>query len=95
MGRIQETFQARADLAEIWLYIARNDEAAADRFLEMIDQKLMLLSDSPYLGRERFDLSPELRSFSVKSYVIFYRPLSNGIEVIRVLHGARDLENLF
>ncbi|MDR9893855.1 hypothetical protein G7B40_004600 [Aetokthonos hydrillicola Thurmond2011] len=41
MGRIQETLQARADLADIWQYIGRNDEAAADRVLEMIDQKLI------------------------------------------------------
>ena len=95
MGRLQETLQARADLADIWQYIARNDEAATDRVLEMIDQKLILLSDSPYLGKERFDLYSELRSFAVKSYLIFYRPLNNGIEVIRVLHGARDIENLF
>lgn len=95
MGRIQETLQAQADLADIWQYIARNDEAAADRVLEMIDQKLILLSDSPYLGKERFDLSSELRSFAVKNYLIFYRPLNNGIEVIRVLHSARDMENLF
>jgi toxin ParE1/3/4 len=95
MGRIQQTLQAQADLTDIWQYIGRNDEAAADRLLEMIDQKLILLSDSPYLGKERFDLCAELRSFAVKSYLIFYRPLNDGIEVIRVLHGARDIENLF
>jgi len=30
-----------------------------------------------------------------KNYVIFYRPISEGIEVIRVLHGGRDIERLF
>jgi toxin ParE1/3/4 len=40
-------------------------------------------------------LSPRLRSFPVKNYVIFYRPLEDGIEIVRVLHGAQDLPPLF
>jgi toxin ParE1/3/4 len=36
-----------------------------------------------------------LRSFPVGSYVIFYRPIEEGIEVIRVLHSARDIEDIF
>jgi len=47
------------------------------------------------MGRSRFDLSPELRGFPVGSHLIFYRPAVDGIEVIRVLHGARDIPKLF
>jgi len=46
-------------------------------------------------GRSRFDLSPELRGFPVGNYLVFYRPASDGIEIIRVLHGARDIPELF
>jgi toxin ParE1/3/4 len=49
----------------------------------------------PQLGRRREELSPRLRSFPVGRYVIFYRPLENGIEIARVLHGARDFPPLF
>ncbi|MGH7989069.1 MAG: type II toxin-antitoxin system RelE/ParE family toxin [Limisphaerales bacterium] len=49
----------------------------------------------PLLGREREELLPRLRSFPVSRYVIFYRPMENGIEVVRVLHGARDFPPLF
>jgi toxin ParE1/3/4 len=46
------------------------------------------------MGRERPDLRAGLRSFTVGSYLIIYRPLADGIEVVRVLHGARDLAKL-
>jgi toxin ParE1/3/4 len=38
---------------------------------------------------------PALRSLSVGNYLIFYRPLADGIEIVRVLHGARDIDSLF
>ena len=49
----------------------------------------------PDMGRLREDLSAGLRSFSVGNYVIFYRPMKGGIEIARVLHGARDFPPLF
>jgi toxin ParE1/3/4 len=50
-----------------------------------------LLSEFPGLGRPRDELAESLRSFPVGNYVIFYLPLGDGINVIRVLHGARDI----
>jgi toxin ParE1/3/4 len=47
------------------------------------------------MGRIRSDLLPNLRSFPVGNYVIFYFPADDGIEVIRILHGARDIQQLF
>jgi toxin ParE1/3/4 len=47
------------------------------------------------MGREREELSARLRSFAVGNYVIFYRPAKDGIEVVRILHGARDFPPLF
>lgn len=96
MGQIIRSPEARDDLAEIWLYIAiaQDNQAAADQVLESINQKLILLSDSPLLGRERQDLAVGLRSFPAGSYVIFYRPIDGGIDVVRVLHGARNVEEL-
>ncbi len=49
----------------------------------------------PYMGRQREELAARLRSFPVGSYVIFYRPIDDGIEVARILHGARDFPPLF
>jgi toxin ParE1/3/4 len=47
------------------------------------------------MGRVRDELVPSLRSFPVGKYVIFYRPIENGIEIARILHGARDLPSIF
>jgi toxin ParE1/3/4 len=47
------------------------------------------------MGRSRSELAPGLRSFPVGAYIIFYRPLDNGIEVAQVVSGNRNLEPLF
>ncbi|WP_235578386.1 type II toxin-antitoxin system RelE/ParE family toxin [Pseudorhodoferax sp. Leaf267] len=82
---------AYADLADIWSYIADDSEQQADLFLDMLDVRLALLATQPEMGRERPELAPRLRAFPVKRYVVFYRPMRDGIEVLRVLHSARDV----
>jgi toxin ParE1/3/4 len=47
------------------------------------------------MGAERSDLATALRSWPLDNYLIFYKPLPDGIEVLRVLHGARDLPPFF
>ncbi|MEH1999071.1 MAG: type II toxin-antitoxin system RelE/ParE family toxin [Nostoc sp.] len=86
---------AETDLLDIWNFIANDSFEKADQFLLNIDSKLKILAENPSLGRQRDSLIPNLRSFPVKSYLIFYCPINQGIEVIRVLHGARDIQNLF
>jgi toxin ParE1/3/4 len=83
--------RAKSDLVEIWDYIADDSEARADAFIDRIDQKFRTLTQRPGIGRLRGELAVGLRSFPVGRYVIFYRPLSNGVEIVRVLHSARDL----
>ena len=47
------------------------------------------------MGRARPELAAELRSLPVGKYTIFYLPLSNGVQIVRVLHGARDIDAIF
>ena len=94
MKRPRLTDRAEADLEECWLYIARDDPRSATRFIETILQKCELLAEQPGIGRGRSDLSSDLRSFVVGRYLILYRPIEDGIEVVRVLHGARNIEAL-
>jgi toxin ParE1/3/4 len=54
-----------------------------------------MLVSNPGMGRKRDSLALNLRSFPVGNYLIFYRPINQGIEVIRILHGARDILSLF
>ena len=87
--------RARSDLAEIWDYIADDNETRADAFVDTIDSKFHLLAGQPDIGRVRNDLADGMRSFPVGRYVIFYRVVPKGVEIVRVLHGARDVDALF
>lgn len=95
MGRVRRTPQSKVDYLEIWLYVANDSIDAADRLVKTFDDKLKLLADNPGIGPVRDDLARELRSFPVGSYVIYYRPVKGGIELMRILHGARDARRAF
>ena len=87
--------RALSDLAEIWDFIADDSEARADDFLATIDARFRTLSQYPAMGRSRGELMEGIRSVPVGRYVIFYLPFTDGVEIVRVLHGARDIENIF
>ena len=91
--------RALADLAEIWAYIAQQsaDDSPdqADAFVDLVDSKFHSLSRRPGVGRRRPELSSDIRSLAIGRYVVFYLPLPRGIEVVRVLHGSRDIESIF
>jgi toxin ParE1/3/4 len=86
---------AQQDFRDIWRYIATDNAGAADNLLRRIDAKLDLYADNPSMGRTRDELVPGLRSFPVGNYPVFYRAVPGRIELVRVLHGARDLKQLF
>jgi toxin ParE1/3/4 len=87
--------RASADLIEIWEYIAADNMDAADALIDRIDAKFQAIAAQPSMGRDRSELAPALRSLPIPPYVIFYRPMDGGIEIVRVLHGARDIEAQF
>jgi toxin ParE1/3/4 len=95
MGTVLRTSQAHLDLVKLATDVGEENAAAADRLLDEIDGRCRLLAQFPEMGRKREELAPRLRSSVVGHYVIFYRPMADGIQVIRVLHGARDLPRLF
>jgi toxin ParE1/3/4 len=86
---------ALQDYRDIWKYIAADNPDAADSLLAKIDLKLELYARYPKMGQNRDDLSPDIRSFPVGKYLVFYRARKDGIEVARVIHGARQLGSLF
>ena len=95
MSRVQYTTQAQEDILEIAFYIAQDNVEAAHRLMGKILRACDRLGASPLAGRAREELAPNLRSFPVEKYLVFYRPIHGGIEVMRVLHGARDIPALF
>ena len=95
MARVRFTKPAIRDFAEIGSYIAKDNEIAARDFVSRIKEKCYGISDAPYIGRLRDDYGHDVRSFPFSNYVIFYKPISSGIAVLRVIHGARDLTVAF
>jgi toxin ParE1/3/4 len=89
--------RAQVDLEEHAEYIALDRPMAAARFLEAVEKNLNELAELPLQGSPRRFASSTLknvRSWAVSgfgNFLIFYRPTARGIEVVRVLHSARDL----
>lgn len=95
MSQLKISDQAKIDLLEIWLYIAEDSQKAADRVINEITKKFDTLVALPRSGRSREDLGAGLRSTVVGKYVIYYRLIEEGIEIFRVLHGARNIDAIF
>jgi toxin ParE1/3/4 len=87
--------EAIADLESIEDHIALDDVDQALAFIERLYEAMTLLAGQPLMGRARPELGVDIRSFPVGRYVIFYQPILNGIDVVRVLSGARDIDAAF
>ncbi|MCW5644659.1 MAG: type II toxin-antitoxin system RelE/ParE family toxin [Rhodoferax sp.] len=83
---------AALDILDVWDHIADDNLAAADRWVDDLDIAFSRLATQPMMGRARPELAPAIRSFPFRRYVIFYLPLPDGIDVVRVLHSARDID---
>jgi toxin ParE1/3/4 len=86
---------AEADLEEIYDYIAADNPLAAVRFVARLEDLATQLARTPGMGRARPALLPNLRSFPLGNYLLFYRLTESGVEIVRVLHGARDVPTIF
>ncbi|WP_457390478.1 type II toxin-antitoxin system RelE/ParE family toxin [Roseateles sp. P5_E1] len=95
MARVTRRPLAEADILEIWGYIAEDSLAEADRWVDGLDEKLSLWATQPTMGRNRGELAPGIRSLAFGRYVVFFQPLPDGIDVVRVLHGSRDIDASF
>jgi toxin ParE1/3/4 len=97
MARLELSPEARNDLVEIGTYIARHSGSTqqAGNFMDVIYQTCEMLASRPGMGELRREFATGLyRSFTVGNYVIYFRPIDQGIRVARILHGARDHEAL-
>jgi toxin ParE1/3/4 len=95
VARVTRRPQAAADILEIWDFIAEDSMLEADRWIDRLDEKLNLWAMQPRIGRLREELAPELRSMPFGRYVVFFMPLPDGIDVVRMLHGSRDTDSEF
>ncbi len=83
--------EADQDLEQIRRHIAEDNPDAALRLLQQFRDTFRNLADFPMMGTARDELGNELRSLPVGNYLIFYRPVSDGADISRVLHGSLDI----
>jgi toxin ParE1/3/4 len=94
MSRLHFSSLALKDLEGIHDFIAIDSAPRALRFVSKLERRCHSLIEMRERGRPREELAPSLRSTVEGNYVIFYRPTTDGVEIIRVLHGARDLRRV-
>jgi toxin ParE1/3/4 len=101
MTRIIKRPAAKRDLIEQADFIAQDNLDAALRFLDAEEQTFAQLARLPRIGKSRKVKSQSfanVRQFPItdfEKHLVFYRPIRGGIEVLRILHGARDLNRIF
>jgi toxin ParE1/3/4 len=96
--RIIKKPRAEHDLIEHFAFIAMDKLAPAERFLRVADESFAQLATTPKLGRKWESSQPHLAGIRVypmpsgfRNYLIFYRIIEDGIEILTIMHGARDL----
>ena len=94
MALFLRTAQAEEDLIDIWLYIAQDNPDAADSLLDTFEEKGQLLAENPKLGQTRPDIAEQFRYLPVGRYLMLYREIPGGIELVRVMQGMRLLSAL-
>jgi toxin ParE1/3/4 len=86
---------AQSDIAETYAFMAQRSVDDAEHWLSSVEEQCQMLAEMPEMGRQRYELPGKLRSFLVGKYILFYRPITDGVEIVRVVHGSRDIEKLF
>src|SRR5688572_13683408 len=101
-ARVVVRDEARSDVFQIAAHIADRDLAAGLRFLDAAEQTFGRLAEWPRSGTRRRSNNSALKHMRslplpgrFKNYVAFYLPLADGVEIVRVLHGARDVRRIF
>jgi toxin ParE1/3/4 len=100
-ARINRRPAAEADLTDHASHIAQDSVDAAERFLKSAEDAFSQLAICPYLGRPWTSGRPRLKGLRIwripgfRNYLVFYRVTRDAVEIVRVMHGAQDLEASF
>ena len=90
MKRYRVLKDAEGDLDAIFLYWAeRTSLQAADRLVDAITERFSLLGEHPEAGRSCPGIARGVRCFPAGTYLIYYRKLRRGVEILHIFHGAR------
>jgi toxin ParE1/3/4 len=86
---------ASQDLIEIADYFAASNVRAGEKFFNDFNRKCKQLVAFPNSGKSYDYIYSDLKGVPLSSYIIFYRLLEDGIEILRVISGRRDLFTAF
>lgn len=93
MSRFVLSPRAQADLNDIWDYSARRwGMDQAERYLRRIAEAVDLVAETPERGRNCDHIREGHRKYQVGSHILFYREMSGGIDVVRILHQQLDFD---
>ena len=95
MAGVIFTQSAQTDLLEAWLFIAEENQTAADRTLDAIERQAQALLSQPLIGRARPELAEGVRSWPTSTpYILYYLTDNDSVTILRVLHHARDIQSV-
>ncbi len=94
-GRVRKTDRAQSDIDGIADWIARRSPNAAEKWLDELEVRIEIIGATPGIGTDRSDLRPRIRSYAFDNYLIFFKPTKAGVDILRVIHGARDYAGFF
>lgn len=86
---------AEQDFIDIWGYIFLENEIVANKIVEELHKKISYLSEFPFFGVEKPEVYENLRLITYKRFNIYYLVKKNQVEIIRILHGSREIKELF
>lgn len=89
------TPHAERDIDDILMFIAADSVDAAIAFNKRLIARFDVIAENPKIGRERPEIKDGVRSFPEGNYPVFYREWAGIVAIVRVLHGARDLNEFF
>ena len=86
--------EAISDIESIVLTIAADNPVAAQNWYDRLYKTIETLGTMPEMGAPRFDVRPDMRLFPMGKYLILYRANEDSAEIVRVVHGAREWQDL-
>ncbi len=90
MARYRISRKALRDLDSIWLFIARENEPAANGVMDRLYEVFQTLVRQPRIGKSRPEIGPGVRSFVAEGLIIFYQIANSGIRIVRVWDARQD-----
>lgn len=95
MSQYRISPSASQDLNEISNYFFEHSITAGERFFQEFSRKCQHLTQFPYLGKSYGHLLTDLRGLTLDGYIILYRVTKQEVEILRIVYGRKNLEELF